>query len=87
MRFSSSLKAASCQSDAYEPAQLREGTCLGCLQRNAVTTAGTVLQPLLAVLNTMARWLDFGHTSRFGPIFPCHHKSAQRDTKHLRFFF
>lgn len=86
VQFSSSLKAASCQSDAYEPAQLREGTCLGCLHRNPMTAAWTLLQPLLAALNAVARCFDFRHASRPGPTFPCHHKSAQRDTQHPRFF-
>lgn len=85
IQFSSSLKAASCQSDAYEPAQLREGTCLGCLHRNPMTAAQMLLQPLLATLNTVACCFDFRRASWFGPAFPCPHKSAQRDTEHPRF--
>lgn len=60
-QFSSSLKAASCQLDAYEPAQLREGTCLRCLHRNPMTAAQMLSQALLAALNRVAHGFDFGH--------------------------
>lgn len=84
VQFSSSLKAASCQSDAYEPAQLREDTCLDCLHRNPMTAARMLSQPLLAALNTVAHCFDFRYAFRFGPTFSCHHRSAQRDTEQPR---
>lgn len=63
----------------FEPAQLREGTCFGCLHRNPRTGGGTLSLPLLAALDTVAHGFDFSHPSWFGPTWPCPHKLAQRD--------
>lgn len=53
-----------------------EGTCFSCLHRNPKTGGGTLSQPLLAALDTVAHGFDFTHPSWFGP---CPHKLAQRD--------
>lgn len=68
----------------FEPAQLREG--FGCLHRNPETGGGTLSQPLLAALNTVAHSFDFSHPSWFGPTLPCPHKLAQRDKEYPQLF-
>lgn len=66
----------------FEPAQLREGTCFGCLHRNPKTGGGSLSQAPLAALNTVSHGFDFSHPSWFGPTLPCHHELAQRDKEH-----
>lgn len=68
----------------FEPAQFREGTCFGCLHRNPKTGGGTLSQPLLAVLSTVAHGFDFSHPSWFGTTLPC--KLAQRGKEYPQLF-